>query len=126
MGLAVSSLRQVALAFVAAFATGDPEAVLSHVADGFVNDHTSALGRGTIGKEAYRDALPGFLAAFPGLRYDVEDLVVEGDQAAVFYVMTADGIELRGVFHLWVEGGLVVRRVDYWDSLTYLRQTGQA
>lgn len=118
-----ASPRDVALAYVASFAIGDPDGICAHVAESFVNEHTSALGHSTIGRSAYRANLPGFLAAFPNLRYEVEDAVAEGEQVAVFYVMTADGVELRGVFHLWVRDGLVAHRVDYWDSLTYLRQT---
>ena len=35
-------------------------------------------------------------------------------------------IEIGGVMRLTVTDGLIERRVDYFDSLTFLRQTGQA
>jgi ketosteroid isomerase-like protein len=64
------------------------------------------------------------------LAYQVEDVVAaSGGRVVVAYRMTAehDGhpIELRGVMRLWVSGGAVARRVDYWDGMTFLRQTGQ-
>jgi len=35
-------------------------------------------------------------------------------------------IEIHGVFRLMVRDGLITRRIDYFDSLTFMRQTGQA
>jgi ketosteroid isomerase-like protein len=35
-------------------------------------------------------------------------------------------VDLRGAMLLDVDDGLIVRRTDYWDSLTVLRQTGKA
>ena len=120
----------VARAYVEAFATGDADLVAGFVAEGFVNDHTSALGAGCVGREEYRSRLPGFLGAFDGLRYDVEDVIADGSTVAVPYRLTAtsDGhpIDIRGVMVIEVSDGEIVRRTDYWDSLTFLRQTGQA
>lgn len=120
---------EVARAYVESFATGDPDAVAGHVADHFVNDHTAALGSGCEGREEYRRRLPGFLMGFPGLRYEIEDVIGDGPVVAVPYRMTASPVEgdidIRGVMVIEVRDGLVVRRTDYWDSLTYLRQTGQ-
>ena len=49
---------------------------------------------------------------------------------AAAYVMRAevDGtpIEIRGVMRFTVRDGLIERRTDYFDSLTFLRQTGRA
>ena len=38
---------------------------------------------------------------------------------------TSDGhpIDVRGAMVLDVHDGLITRRTDYWDSLTFLRQT---
>jgi len=120
----------VARAYVESFAGGDADVIAGHVAADFVNDHTSALGSGCTGRDEYRRRLPGFLGAFTGLRYDVERVVADGATAAVAYRMTAtsDGhpIDLRGVMLIDVVDGEVARRTDYWDSLTFLRQTGQA
>jgi steroid delta-isomerase-like uncharacterized protein len=120
----------VARGYVESFASGDPDAIAAHVADDFVNEHTAALGSGCVGRDEYRGRLPGFLATFDGLRYEVEDVVADGDRTAVAYTMhaTHDGhpISIRGVMRIEVRDGKVARRVDYWDALTFLRQTGQA
>ena len=116
--------------YLHSFATGDVEAIAAHVTDDFVNEHTAALGSGCTGRAEYLSRLPGFLAGFPGLLYDVEQVVVQGDRAAAAYRMTAssDGhpVDLRGAMMFELAGGRIAKRTDYWDSLTYLRQVGQA
>ena len=122
--------RAVATSYLASFASGDPEAVAAHVSDGFSNVHTSALGLPSQGRAEYRSRLADFLATFAGLTYEAEEIIVEGDRVAAAYVMRAraDGkpFEIRGVMRLTVRDGLIERRVDYFDSLSFLRQTGQA
>ncbi|CAN5389082.1 hypothetical protein BH23ACT3_BH23ACT3_21860 [soil metagenome] len=125
----MSPAAEVAASYLAAFATGDPDEVARHVAADFVNEHTAALGSGCVGRDEYRRRLPGFLASFPGLAYEVEQLIADGDRVVASYRMTARPAEgpvnIRGVMVIEVADGLMVRRTDYWDSLTYLRQTGQ-
>jgi ketosteroid isomerase-like protein len=120
----------VVRSYLASFAGRDPDAIAAHVADGFVNDHASALGARSEGRAEYRRRLPDFLAQFPGLRYDVEQLVEDGPAVAAAYVLTAISagrpVTVRGVMLLEVADGLVVRRTDYWDSLGFLRQIGEA
>lgn len=125
----------VARSYLASFAAADPDAIVAHVAPAFVNEHASALGSGCVGRDAYLARLPGFLASFPGVRYQVVSVIgeapVEGDDTvAVEYHMTAtsDGhpIDLRGVMVITVLNSLITRRADYWDSLTFLRQVGSA
>jgi ketosteroid isomerase-like protein len=120
----------VARSYVESFASGDPDTIASHVTDDFVNEHTAALGSGCTGIDEYRTRLPHFLATFDGLRYEVEDVVADGDRAAVAYTMHAlhEGhpIRIRGVMRILVRDGKVAQRVDYWDALTFLKQIGQA
>lgn len=113
--------------YFSSFATGDPDAVAAHVSESFVNEHTSALGSGCEGRSAYRERLPGFLSDMAGLRYEIEHIIVSGSNAAVFYTMTACwqgevSIEVRGAQRLDVGGGLITKRVDYWDSKVFLDQ----
>ena len=93
--------RKTSFAYLASFAAGDPDAIAAHVAADFVNEHASALGRGSTGAAEYRSRLPGFLASLPGLRYDVESVIADGARVAVEYRLTAtsDGhpIDVRGV-----------------------------
>ncbi len=95
-----------------------------------MNEHTSALGDPCEGRDEYRRRLPGFLARLPGVRYDVEDLVADGDRVVAAYRIsgTSDGtpFSLRGVMWFLVRDGAIAKRTDYWDSLSFLRQTGQA
>jgi steroid delta-isomerase-like uncharacterized protein len=127
----VSTDSDVARSYLASFASGDPEQIAALVAPGFVNDHTSALGSGCVGREEYRSRLPGFLGSFPGLRYEVQSVIADAaGSVAVEYRMTAtsDGhpIDIRGAMVMTIRDGLIERRTDYWDSLTFLRQIGAA
>lgn len=121
--------RAVAASYLASFSSGDPEAVAAHVSDGFSNVHTSALGLPSQGRAEYRSRLSDFLATFAGLTYEAEEILVEGDRVAAAYVMRASAegkpFEIRGVMRMTIRDGLIERRTDYFDSLTFLHQTGQ-
>ena len=121
---------EVVASYLAAFAGGDPDAIAAHVTADFVNEHRSALGASCHGRDEYRRRLPAFLEAFPGLHYEIVDLVADGDRVAVAYTLlaTPGGTPIRvpGAMFLTVVHGLVTHRLDTFDSLTYLRQTGQA
>ncbi|MCW2919553.1 MAG: hypothetical protein JWN52_7621 [Actinomycetia bacterium] len=113
--------------YVAALNTGDADRIAACVSPDFHNEHTSAAGRSLRGRDAYRTALDGFLSEFEDLRYEVEDLIVEGDRAAVAYRMTfrlrGTPVLIRGMFRIRVEAGLLAHRVDYWDGADFARQT---
>lgn len=116
--------------YLASFAGGDIDAIAGHVTADFVNEHTAALGSSCVGVEEYRRRLPGFLASMPGLRYEVEDVVADGPRVVAQYTLhaTVDGrpICVRGAMRFDVRDGRIARRVDYWDSLVFLRQAGVA
>jgi steroid delta-isomerase-like uncharacterized protein len=119
----------VCVAYLAAFATGDPELVVAHVADGFVNEHTAALGSSSVGVAEYRHRLPEFFASMPDLRYDIEDVIVTGDRVVIPYTLrarvNARDIAIRGVMRFVVDAdGRITHRTDYWDSEVFRRQAG--
>lgn len=120
--------RTTAEQYLAALSAGDVKAVLALVTIDFANEHTSELGSSVDGREAYGQRLPDFLGQFAALHYEIIDTIAEGTSVAVRYRMTAnfDGhpIDIPGVMLFVIQDGLVSRRTDVWDSLTFLRQTG--
>ena len=120
----------VCVGYLEAFSTGRAETVAAFVTDDFVNEHTAALGGGCVGIDEYRQRLPGFLASMPGLRYEIEDVVADGDRVCAAYTLrtTANDrpIAVRGVMRFVVRNGLIAHRIDYWDSLVFQRQAGLA
>ncbi|WP_073789059.1 ester cyclase [Streptomyces uncialis] len=123
--------REAVERYIAALNSGDPDRIAGRVTADFHNEHTASLGRSVRGRAAYRERLTGFLAEFEELRYEVEDLIVDGDRAAVAYLMTfrwsgaahRPRIRIRGMFRFRVSGGEIAHRVDYWDSGTFQRQS---
>lgn len=112
---------------------GHAETISLCVTEDFVNEHVSPLGTSMRGRDAYRQRLTRFLAEFERLHYEIEDLLVDDDRAAVPYRMTctwrdSDGhrypVSLRGIFRFRVVDGLVAHRIDYWDSAEFERQVG--
>jgi steroid delta-isomerase-like uncharacterized protein len=119
--------------YLDALNTGDAGRIAACVSVDFYNEHTSALGDSLRGRDAYRERLPSFLAAFSGLHYEVEELIAEGDKAAVAYRMTATWkgdtgkpVAIRGMFRFQVAAGLIAHRVDYWDGSEFQRQVALA
>jgi steroid delta-isomerase-like uncharacterized protein len=123
----VRTTAEIVTAYVAALNAGSPDLVVRFVTDDFHNEHTSSLGQSVVGKAAYRERLDAFLSSFTHLSYEIEDVIVDGERAAVPYRMHAvvDGrpIVIRGMFRFRVTNGLIAHRVDYWDSSEFVRQT---
>lgn len=124
----MSSPADICRRYLESFATGDPDVVASFVSEEFINEHTSALGSGCQGKDEYRRRLPGFIASMPGLSYEVESQITEGDQVANAYTLRARvnerEIAVRGMMRITVRNGLITDRTDYWDSKSFLQQAG--
>ena len=122
--------RDIVSSYLAAFASGDPDRIASHVTEDFVNEQVSALGVGCVGRDEYRRRLSSFLADFRGLRYEVEDIVGDGDRVIAAYTLHAShsdhDIQIRGVMRFVIRDGAIAHRYDYWDGLTFLQQVGQA
>ena len=126
-----SSRRSIVESYLASFDDRDPAAIAAHVSDDFHNVGASALGAMCTGRPAYLERLPGFLESLPGLHYEIEQLVVEGEQVAAFYTMTGRWLgeapfEVRGVQRLRVVDGQITERTDYWDNASFLVQVDSA
>ncbi|MFC0862289.1 nuclear transport factor 2 family protein [Sphaerimonospora cavernae] len=119
--------RQVVERYIQALNHHDPDAIAACVTPDFHNEHTSVAGTSLRGRDAYRERLPTFLGQFTDLRYEIEDLIVDGWRAAVPYRMSFhhDGrpVVIRGMFRFTVADGLIAHRVDYWDGADFARQT---
>jgi ketosteroid isomerase-like protein len=102
--------------------------VVALVTDDFVNEHTAALGAGCVGRDEYASRVPGFLASMPGLRYEIEDVIAEGDRVVATYTLHAHvnerDVAVRGAMRFRTRDGLISHRTDYWDSLVFQRQAG--
>jgi steroid delta-isomerase-like uncharacterized protein len=130
----VDSSGEIVRSYLSSFATGDADVVAACVTTDFANEHLSELGSGCVGREEYRRRLADFLSTFPDARYSIVTLAEiatpdAGDVVVRYrFEATHDGtpIDIPGVMWFDVRDGLVARRTDLWDSLTFLRQTGQS
>lgn len=129
----MDSSGEIVRTYLSSFATGDPDAVAACVTADFVNEHLSELGTGSVGRDEYRRRLADFLSTFAGARYAIVTLAEiatpgAGDVVARYrFEAVYDGIPIAipGVMWFDVRDLLIARRTDLWDSLTFLRQTGQ-
>ena len=119
---------EVATSYLESFAKKDPDLIASHVSENFKNIHTSALGDPCEGRSSYRNRLPGFLEKFKDLTYECEEMIAHDEKVFVSYLMKADvdgsKISIHGVFNLRIINGFIESRIDYFDSLTFLKQIG--
>jgi hypothetical protein len=130
----MASPIDVITAFLRAFSLHDPDVIADMVSETFRNEHRSSLGSDCVGREEYRKRLPHFLNAFEDPRYEVDDLVSQRRDAVTDVVVQYrflghyqnTKIEIPGVMWFTVRGQHITKRVDTWDSLTFLEQTGSA
>ena len=125
------STRVAVERYLSALNEGDVDAIAECVTEDFFNEHTSSLGESCRGRDAYRARLPRFLSQFRDLNYEIEDIVLQDERAAVPYRMSCTWldksgsshlVQIRGMFYLRVVGGRIAHRIDYWDSAEFRRQ----
>ncbi len=119
--------RDLIISYLNSFSSGDPDVVVEHVSENFENIQVGELGTGCSTRDAYRKRLGRFLSDFAHLRYEIEDIIVQGDNAAATYTMTfkqdSRTITIPGVMIFTIANGRIAVRQDYWDGLSYQRQT---
>lgn len=102
------------------------------LAPGYVGE---VNGNQIIGREAAKRVIGGFLAAFPDVRYNVEDLVVEGDKVLVRWratgsqlgpfggqAPTGKGVTMVGMTLFQVAGPQIAALWNLWDVQGLLEQ----
>jgi steroid delta-isomerase-like uncharacterized protein len=113
----------------------DPDALAAdHTDDGVVESPTH--GR-LITREAIRGVYATWFDAFPDLRFVRDDLIVEGDRAAVFFTSTGTHMkpfatipatrrhmQIRGVFVMTFRDGRIAHERRYYDATSLLLQIG--
>ena len=128
--LKMMNCTEIVKSYLSAFESADPEEIASHVSTGFENDQVGVLGASFKGRDLYRQRLVEFLQRFKNLRYTIEEMIEADNRVAVAYIMNAedDGrlIEIRGAMIIFISDGLITRRSDYWDGLSYQQQLGMA
>jgi steroid delta-isomerase-like uncharacterized protein len=119
----------------AIFSGHDLEAVDRLLASDFV-DHNPWEGRAP-DRDGWKAGTAEFLAAFPDLRCEIDDLIAESDRAAVrnrligthrgAFVAPPTGrrVEFRSVDMVRVVDGQIVEHWGLIDALAFLRQIGQ-
>lgn len=129
----VKSAVSVVSSYLGAFTRNDPDAIAQYVSESFRNEHLSELGSGCVSQAEYRRRLPHFLSAFTDRHYSIVDVIEQPrdscTELAVRYRFDAtyEGrpIQIPGVMWFSVRDERITKRIDTWDSLTFLRQTGQ-
>jgi steroid delta-isomerase-like uncharacterized protein len=113
----------------------DPAALAEdHAENGVVESPTH--GRLTT-REAIRAVYATWFDAFPDLRFIQDDLLVEGDRAAVFFTSTGTHMKpfasvpatgramtIHGVFVMTFRDGLIAHEKRYYDATALLVQIG--
>jgi hypothetical protein len=125
---------EVVTGYLGSFTGNDPDAIADFVADGFRNEHLSALGSSCTGRDEYRRRLPHFLGTFVDREYAIDDLLMMDRHATTEVVVrylfrgthneSGVRIEIPGTMWFSIADSLILRRTDTWDSLTFLRQIG--
>lgn len=88
-------------------------------------------------REAIQSVYATWLDAFPDLKFIHDDLIVEGNRAALFFTSTGTHMKpfasipatgrqmsIRGVFVFTFRDGLIVHEKRYYDSTSLLMQIG--
>lgn len=123
-----ASNSDLIVSYLHSFSKANPALVASHVTSDFINRHLSILGAGCEGKEVYEQRLADFFGSFQGIAYQVSSVVADSRIGAAQYVMTFSvgdkPISISGMMWFEFKGKLISKRIDCWDSLNYLMQTG--
>lgn len=126
----MNSAVDVVTGYLNALSAGDPDEIAAFVAETFHNEHLSSIASSCVGRDEYRRRLPDFLSDFAHRNYELLDVVEQLSESAVDVVVRYNftavygdaAIDIPGVMWFKVHDGLVIHRLDVWDSGTFLAQ----
>jgi steroid delta-isomerase-like uncharacterized protein len=89
------------------------------------------------GREAFKTYNERYLAAFPDLQYDIEDMIAEGDRVVfrarmrgthegefMGFEPTGQRFDAEGIIIARIEDGMIAERWASYDALGMMRQLG--
>ncbi len=122
------SAEAVVKSYLASFSSGDPEQVLQNIHPEFVNEHLGFLGNGCSGKGVYAERLKGFLGQFRNINYQLQNCIEQSSSVVCRYRFQFNQqgkpFDIPGIMWFEILDGLIVRRIDCWDGLNYVKQGG--
>jgi steroid delta-isomerase-like uncharacterized protein len=99
--------------------------------------HDSNFSGSSVGPEAYKIQVAMFLAAFPDLRFTVEDTVAEKDKLVASWTIsgthkgefmgirpTNKKVSIEGITIHYLANGKIIDSHTSWDALGLMRQLG--
>lgn len=129
-------IREVIAQVVAAWNSHDPQRVAAYYTEDCYGLDV-AVARPQIGREGVQRMFEAYYIAFPDLEITPDDIIVDGDRAAIFWTARAthDGpilnippsgrpVIARGVNRLVLEDGKVCETLTIWDVAGMLRGLG--
>ena len=134
--MAVAQIAEYIRPWLEGLSRGDVSAAEETVAPDCVV-HITGSPEPVRGPTAFAQFVGGLIAAFPDVRFEVEDQVEAGDTVVVRW--SAEGTHLRplgnipptgkrsridGIAFDRLAGGKVVERWEQWDQVAMLRQLG--
>ena len=117
---------------------GNPAFVDEMFAEDYANYDPSTPGVCLKGREAFKALMKSYRDSFPDLRFDVDDVLVEGDRAVITWRASGthkgalmgipptgkSGGNVQGMTITRFRNGRIVEDRAVWDTLGLLRQLG--
>ena len=118
------------------WSTGDVDA-LDEVLDEDIVAHVPGIPEPVRGREAYKDTVRGYHAAFPDFTAEIHDVIATDDAVVQHYTVrgthednlmglepTGNTVEVSGIAIARVEDGMVVEETNIGDMLGMFQQLG--
>ncbi len=129
--MATHDNRAIVTSFIEAYNRGDVEGNIQYTAP------ECTLNGQPLGREGDRQRLSVMLAAFPGGRYSMEDIIAEGDRVVLRWIFsgihegdlmgippTRKQVVMPGISIYRFSDGMVTDIWEYYDRYSVLQQLG--